>query len=432
MISKEHHCNGGDGRSSPGAEKRLGADSARELPLAEGECGPEAFPRRVLLAVTGLSPQVVTETVYALTQKIHPPFVPTELHLLSTAQGAEHARLELLSEDRGWFRRLCVDYGLPRIDFGEHTIHVLAAADENPMADIRTRAENERLADLLIETIRALTSDPDCALHVSIAGGRKTMGFYAGYALSLLGRPQDRLSHVLVSEYYESNHDFYYPTPYPKVIHKADKGPLDTSKAEVELADIPFVRLRGGLDERLLGGSVTFSEVVAAAQRSLEPALLEIDLDRKCIIAGGEEMHLPPAQLAFLSWLARRAKTGRPEVECPPSPRKRIVPNPEYAQEYLLEYRHVADDVDSLTATRLRHGMDKAFFEQNRSKLHSAIRARLGPDGVRRYGILGDGRRPRQQYRIGVPAENIRWVGWVVAGRSGKLADRSPEERTRL
>jgi CRISPR-associated protein (TIGR02584 family) len=35
---------------------------------------------------------------------------------------------------------------------------------------------------------------------MSIAGGRKTMGFYAGYALSLYGRAQDRMSHVLVEE----------------------------------------------------------------------------------------------------------------------------------------------------------------------------------------------------------------------------------------
>jgi CRISPR-associated protein (TIGR02584 family) len=28
-------------------------------------------------------------------------------------------------------------------------------------------------------------------------GERKTMGFYVGYALSLFGRAQDRLSHVI-------------------------------------------------------------------------------------------------------------------------------------------------------------------------------------------------------------------------------------------
>jgi CRISPR-associated protein (TIGR02584 family) len=61
--------------------------------------------------------------------------------------------------------------------------------------------------------VRELTADPDCAIHASIAGGRKTMGFYLGYALSLFGRPQDRLSHVLVSSPFESNQNFFYPLP---------------------------------------------------------------------------------------------------------------------------------------------------------------------------------------------------------------------------
>src|SRR5437867_2500290 len=195
---------------------------------------PHTFPRRVLLAVTGLSPQVVTETVYALTQELEPAFVPTEVHLLTTAEGAERARLTLLSDEPGWFHRLRRDYGLPEMEFSEDTIHVLKAVDGTPISDIRTREENERLADTLTETIRELTADPNCALHVSIAGGRKTMGFYAGYALSFFGRPQDQLSHVLVSAPYESNDQFFYPTPYQHVIYTRppDNRPLDARQAE--------------------------------------------------------------------------------------------------------------------------------------------------------------------------------------------------------
>lgn len=62
---------------------------------------PESYPRRILLAVTGLSPQIVTETVYALAIKQTPAFVPTEIHLITTGKGAEHARLNLLSDSIG-------------------------------------------------------------------------------------------------------------------------------------------------------------------------------------------------------------------------------------------------------------------------------------------------------------------------------------------
>jgi CRISPR-associated protein (TIGR02584 family) len=83
---------------------------------------PTGFPRRILLAVTGLTPQVVTETLYALAVRREPAFVPTEVVLLTTAEGAERARLSLLSAEPGWFARLVSDYDLPSIDFDPERI----------------------------------------------------------------------------------------------------------------------------------------------------------------------------------------------------------------------------------------------------------------------------------------------------------------------
>ena len=94
---------------------------------------PERYPRRILLCVAGLSPQIVTETLYALTVTGEPRFVPTEIHLLTTAEGAERARLTLLSDEPGWFHRLRQDYGLPEIRFTLDTIHILRAADGRPL-----------------------------------------------------------------------------------------------------------------------------------------------------------------------------------------------------------------------------------------------------------------------------------------------------------
>jgi len=355
--------------------------------------------------------------LYALAQTLKPGFIPTEVHLVTTAEGKERARLTLLSDDPGWFHRLRKDYGLPGIDFSEQNIHALATAEGKAIGDIRTRGENERLADTLTEIIREFTADPDCALHVSIAGGRKTMGYYAGYALSLLGRAQDRLSHVLVSAPYESNQHFYYPTPHRHVIYTPSNRPLDAHEAKVSLAEIPFVRLREGLDQRLLKGSVTFSEVVTAAQEALEPASLEIDFDGQCILAGGRKIHLAPAQLSFLSWLARRARDGRPDVVSPPDG----APEEDYACEYLLEYRNIGDDLDGPTAKSMMKGMTNTFFEQTKSRLHRALRNALGPEGVRRYGIFNTETPPRQ-YRIATPPKSIRWIGWETATPSRKLA----------
>ena len=62
---------------------------------------PAAYPRRVLLAVTGLSPQIVTETLWALAVKGSPAWLPTEIRIVTTQQGAEKARGALLSDDPG-------------------------------------------------------------------------------------------------------------------------------------------------------------------------------------------------------------------------------------------------------------------------------------------------------------------------------------------
>lgn len=173
---------------------------------------PHRYQKRILLAVIGLTPQVITETVYALAQ-LAEPFHPTELHIITTQEGFSRIRLTLLGDNPAWLTRLEQDYSLPNVSFDESRIHVLADEQGIILDDIRTDADNECLADTITRTIAQLTQDNDCALHVSLAGGRKTMGYYAGYALSLFARPQDRLSHVLVSSPFESHPDFYYPTP---------------------------------------------------------------------------------------------------------------------------------------------------------------------------------------------------------------------------
>jgi hypothetical protein len=71
---------------------------------------PASYQRRILLAVTGLTPQIVTETLYALAVAGRPVWVPTQVRILTTRQGQEEAERALLSDDPGWFRRLREDY----------------------------------------------------------------------------------------------------------------------------------------------------------------------------------------------------------------------------------------------------------------------------------------------------------------------------------
>lgn len=363
---------------------------------------PALFPRRVLLAVSGLSPQIVTETLYALAVRAERPWIPTEIRLLTTVRGAEHARLNLLSNDPGWFHRLRADYGLPQIHFDADCIEVIRDAAGAPLADIRSQADNDATADALTEAVRALTADPDSALHVSIAGGRKTMGYYLGYALSLFGRAQDRLSHVLVDEGYEGHPQFYYPSPAERVIHTLGPNPrpLDCQQAQVTLAEIPFVRLREGQPEALLAGSARFSDVVAALNRALAPPRLVIDIDGACVEAGGRRVAMRPADLAFLLWFARRAQQGLPGLRRPSAG----APEAQYAREYLAEYDRL-QGLNARIEARYRDGMSQGDFDERRTRVNQALVNVLGPREAAAYFIAGTGR--PKTYRLGLPPAAI-------------------------
>ena len=342
---------------------------------------PADYSRRILLAVTGLSPQVVTETIYALTvgrEGQEDMFIPTEVHLVTTEKGAEHARLNLISESPGQFHHLCSDYaeyGLENIEFDADNIHKITREDGSTLEDIRDSRDNDIAADFITQLVRQLTSDKSSALHISIAGGRKTMGYYLGYALSLYGREQDRLSHVLVSDPFERNHEFYYPTPGQLVIHVTDRGndiAYDCRDAKIELAEIPFVRLRQGLPESLLKGDARFTEVVREAQRSLPAVSLTIDVHRNLVRMAGQIVQLPPAIFAFYSLVAIKQSEGTKGIHWT---------QPDIATDYLKIYGKLVNPNSGSyerTEKRLKCRMPRDFIEQKKSKVNNLLKKILG------------------------------------------------------
>ncbi len=385
--------------------------SIKPLSDLSSAADPATFSRRVLLAVSGLTPQIVTETLYALAADEHAPFIPTEVHLITSAEGARRAELSLLSDDMGWFHKLCSDYHMPGIQFDRSHIHVMRDAQRQPMQDIRSPQDNRAAADFITAHVRSITADAGCALHASIAGGRKTMGFYLGYALSLYGRPQDRLSHVLVSEPFESSYDFFYPTPYSRVLQTRDGQLADTASAVVTLAEIPFVSLRHGLPTALLTGQASFNQTVAAARAAMAPPELLLDLPRQRILAAGQELTLPPAELALLSAFARHALQGREPLAAP----AKGAPDAPWAKRYLTEYKRITGSLADIEATEraLRGGMDGDYFSQRKSKLDRRLKTALGP-AAEHYRIHDGGTRPGK-YSLILPPGSIRFLADVAS-----------------
>ena len=271
------------------------------------------YSKRILLSVTGMSPAVVTETLYALV--VEKNFIPTEIQVITTQQGKNKLSEALLGivggrqEKEGALSKFIKDYGeqygFSDIHFDESCIHVIEKEGKK-LHDIRTAEENTLASDQIVSLVGKLCQHNDLALHVSIAGGRKTMGFFIGYALSLYGRKQDSLSHVLVSEEFEKVNDFYYPTPYSYIINDSDGRELDARNAKVMLAEIPWVQLGLGIPVELKDQNVSYSESIIKAQALLKTPSLKFltDMNTRKVAFGDAEVKLPPRAYAFLLTLS--------------------------------------------------------------------------------------------------------------------------------
>ena len=214
-----------------------------------------------LVAVVGNTPQVMTETFWALRMDKDVPIAIDEVFVITTTVGQKTCQERLLDEGR--FKKMLLDYNIvpETVAFNADHIHVFEDAEGNFLDDIRTSDENRIARDGIFELIETLTQDDQVALHCSLAGGRKSMGFILGAAIHFFGRPQDRLYHVLVSmpEIERSDASYYYPPPKDKkpepiMVFNHSTGQEEplvvrgqkvmSDAVSIELADVPFCRLR--------------------------------------------------------------------------------------------------------------------------------------------------------------------------------------------
>ncbi|HIF9212221.1 TPA: CRISPR-associated ring nuclease Csm6 [Photobacterium damselae] len=213
--------------------------------------------KHILLSITGGSPSVLTETLYG----IHKNNLawPDEIQVITTQYGEKQLRLALFEkndQDKNVIEQLCADYGIENVPcFSSEQVHVVPDANNELVDDARSEADQEALADYIVKAVAQLCDDPDQTIHASISGGRKTMTFYLGYAMTLFARKDDMLSHVLLTDPQYEISDFYYPTPYSQRIknHKKDKW-LDTQSSDVDvvLSNIPFIRQRELMSKHVL------------------------------------------------------------------------------------------------------------------------------------------------------------------------------------
>lgn len=273
--------------------------------------------KEVLVCVAGATPQIITETLYALANK-NPPVYINEIYIITTAVGKKLIEENLLK--KGILNKLLDDYNLPSIKIDENSIIVIKDRNGFEIDDIRNESESEATGDLITSVIRKLTKDPGIRLHCSIAGGRKTMSFYLGSALQFYGRPWDRLYHVLVSPEFESNPEFYYKPKDNYIIKcRLPDGSFverNTSQAKIEITELPYIRLR----EKLTLHEKTFKELIEETQKEIDTATLQpeirVNFKKRLINIAGKSIQLHPFLLAIYATFLNQKFNCNNEKNC--------------------------------------------------------------------------------------------------------------------
>lgn len=290
--------------------------------------------KTTLVAVSGMSPAIITESLWALARE-KPPVIPDDVIVITTARGKTDIESNLLGDNPDWGGKsvwetlradLLARAGHPKKSAClQLSVRVIELPDpatgiRRPAEDLRTRQHNEEAADFIIRVLAPLCDSLDCHVIASIAGGRKTMGalLYAG--MSLLGKESDRVTHVLVSEPFDTVRGFFYPgQPVRKLKRdprREDSEILDSATATVEMADLPFVPLRNKFRE-LNEPTRTFAGLVdaysQAPRRDLnKPPSATLDTDKGILTVEGRPLRLSGRDLLVCAFLLARAQGGHP------------------------------------------------------------------------------------------------------------------------
>jgi CRISPR-associated protein Csx14 len=363
--------------------------------------------RHILLAVVGLSPQVVTETLFCLHQGGRRV---DAVHLITTAPGRRLVLSDLLGEGTGHYHRFLEEYDIDpaAIDFSIANVHVASKEGGGPIEDIDGPEENEALLRLCLEVTWRLTASPDTAVWFSVAGGRKTMSACLTLAAQIYGRPQDRLYHVLVTPDFEGNRRFFYPPREPRTIAVRGKDGtpcyMDTRHARVHLVNMPLIHIGSRLSRRLLGETREPDALMRLLVRDDAVPLLAVDLEAGEIVFCGEALKLMPSRLALYAFFAgarqscgcegRGCETCFPDFTCIESRQAEIA----------ATYRRQGGGTGT-SRTGIEE-LDEPNFRAYKSKINAAIGRRFGPEARNRIGIVSV--RPKEEgglTRYGIPID---------------------------
>ncbi len=276
----------------------------------------------VLISVVGMSPAVVTETIWALHTE-EPAFVPDEVKLFTTRKAWENASKALLSRENG---RSIWDELQQKI--GKEMIlkkHIFEDLQGGELEDIVTDNDQELVADQLLKGVREYKNPQQevCRVVASLAGGRKSMSALMYAVMSLAAEADDMITHVLADEQASACRNFFFPEQECQQLTAKINGqeqPFTAADVRLSLAAIPFVPLASLVKNSDFDASGSFSRLVEKTSRvvaKVGPAQTQIRISKsQCkVFINDNALLLTADQFVLMAIMAEYALTNNNDAD---------------------------------------------------------------------------------------------------------------------
>jgi len=309
--------------------------------------------KQIVLCTLGLTPQILTELIYYIgvvqKQKID------ELVILTTEAGREMSQSILFEPDKSPLYQLGADWNISWVkNIAQNVKYETIQSISN---DFISQNEVSYMQKQVLEIVRILCKSQNSCLHACLAGGRKQLSSALTIAMTLYGRDQDTLSHLIVSQNVVSNPAFFYPPPTKENIIGLNNQSVNSSKANIYISNILFPRL-----SKLPSECRDLMEKLMSTD-SPQP-WLDINLNKRQILINNQIIDMPPSLAAWLAWLATNSLNGKRGL-------KRIGSSKE---EYLKFYKKFASHKSFLRVSAILPDiLDPEWMEEKTSRINKLV-----------------------------------------------------------
>lgn len=274
---------------------------------------------QVLIVVLGTSPAILTETVWALA--VNEGIVPDKIEIWTTETGKNTFEEKILSSNVWELLKADLNEWW-NIDIGKlkpGSWKIFANTEEQYLEDLLTTDDNLAAADKMLEELRKYSSNPSTQILLSIAGGRKTMGALALQCMSLVGREEDKVYHVLVKPPFDTGltPSFFFPEKKGKkkwqTRETRDKKTVTDDMAQVNLFSVPYIRVRPLYEEKLKEEPVSFSKLCERIQEKInKKPVLKIKKTTGEVWLDDKKIKLNAVEKTALLMLIKMKRVGFP------------------------------------------------------------------------------------------------------------------------